>query len=97
MSDLSNIINHLISSPNNLVVTALIISIAIVFISIVYVLLQSSSEQTITNLKDSNMKKKSIKKESQTIMGKTNKTKYTKEFLKRVKGLDLELKESNRE
>ena len=87
----ANVLNFLMNNPNNIVVAVLAVSIAIVFISIVYVLLQSA-EAPISQAKKPNIEKKTPNHESTTIMGKTNKVKYTKEFLKRVKGLDLDLK-----
>ena len=86
-----NVLNFLMNNPNNIVVAVLAVSIAIVFISIVYVLLQSA-EPPIPQAKKPKIEKKIPKHESTTIMGKTNKVKYAKEFLRRVKGLDLDLK-----
>lgn len=76
----NDMINLLMANSNNVVAIILVLSIGIVFVSILYVLLQAPQNPNIQS------KRKKA--------GKTKKIKYTKEFLKRVEGLDLELKES---
>jgi signal transduction histidine kinase len=76
----NDLINLLMANSNNVVAIILVLSIGIVFVSILYVLLQAPQNPNIQS------KRKRV--------GKTKKIKYTKEFLRRVEGLDLELKES---
>jgi len=85
----NDILNLLMANSNNLVVVILVLSIAIVFISILYVLLQAPQ-----NL-NTQSKRKKIGTAREKRKGK--KVKYTKEFLRRVEGLDLELKESQKD
>jgi len=85
----NDMLNLLMANSNNLVVVILVLSIAIVFISILYVLLQAPQ-----NL-NTQSKRKKIGTAREKRKGK--KVKYTKEFLRRVEGLDLELKESQKD
>jgi len=80
-------------NSNNVVFFILVLSIIIVFISILYVLLQAP-ENPNSNFKTKKLEKKITSKTQ--IKGKTKNIKYTKEFLKRVEGLDLELKENTK-
>ncbi len=87
----NNIIKLVMANSNNVVFVILVLSIIIVFISILYVLLQAPRNSN-SNFKTKKLEKKTISKTQ--VKGKTKKVKYTKEFLKRVEGLDLELKEN---
>jgi len=91
---LNDMINQLMAHPNNVVVIILVLSIVIVFISILYVLLQVPGNPK-SNFKNKELEKKSISKAQKK--SNTKKVKYTKEFLKRVEGLDLELKEDSKQ
>ena len=90
---LNDMINQLMAHPNNIVVIILVLSIAIVFISILYVLFQAPGNPN-SNFKSKKLEKKSISKAQKKSV--TKKVKYTKEFLKRVEGLDLDLKENSK-
>ena len=90
---LNDMINQLMAHPNNVVVIILVLSIAIVLISILYVLFQAPGNPN-SNFKSKKLEKKSISKAQKKSV--TKKVKYTKEFLKRVEGLDLELKENSK-
>ena len=57
-----------------------------------YSMLQSRPNSN-PNFKSKKLEKKSISKEKKSA--KRKEVKYTKEFLKRVEGLDLELKENS--
>ena len=85
----NNIIKLVMANSNNVVFVILVLSIIIVFISILYVLLQAPQ-----NL-NTQSKRKKIGTAREKRKGK--KVKYTKEFLRRVEGLDLELKESQKD
>ena len=93
---LNDMINQLVANSNNVVVIILVLSITIVFISILYVLLHASEgPNSNPNFKSKKLEKKSISKEKKSA--KRKEVKYTKEFLKRVEGLDLELKEDSKQ
>ncbi|MDB4042246.1 hypothetical protein N9472_02310 [Methylophilaceae bacterium] len=95
MQDIFNdMINQLVANPDNVVVIILVLSITIVFISILYVLFHAP-ESPNSNFKGKKLEKKSISKEKKSA--KRKEVKYTKEFLKRVEGLDLELKEDSKQ
>ena len=85
----NDMLNLLMANSNNLVVVILVLSI-----SILYVLLQAPQ-----NLNTQSKNKKIGKKTIGTARekGKSKKVKYTKEFLRRVEGLDLELKEGQKD
>ena len=83
--------NHFMAQPNDVVVIILVLSIGIVFISIVYVFLQAPGNLK-SNLNVNKQERKIINNTQKK--SKIKKVKYTKEFLKRVEGLDLELKEN---
>jgi Na+-transporting NADH:ubiquinone oxidoreductase subunit NqrC len=89
----NDMINLLMGNPNSIIVVILVLSITVVFISIIYVLLQAPQNPKLQS-KSKKIGKKSIGT-SQEKKGKNNNIKYTKEFLRRVKGLDLELKEKS--
>ena len=95
MQDIFNdMINQLVANPDNVVVIVLVLSITIVFISILYVLFHApEGPNSNPNFKSKKLEKKSISKEKKSA--KRKEVKYTKEFLKRVEGLDLELKENS--
>jgi len=90
----NDMLNLLMANSNNLVVVILVLSIAIVFISILYVLLQAPKNLN-TQSKRKKIGKKTIGTTREKRKGK--KVKYSKEFLRRVEGLDLELKESQKD
>jgi len=87
----NDMINRLVANSDNVVIIILVLSITIVFISILYVLLHAPEGP---NSKSKKLEKKSISKEKKSA--KRKEVKYTKEFLKRVEGLDLELKENSK-
>ena len=90
----NDMLNLLMANSNNLVVVILVLSIAIVFISILYVLLQAPQNPKLQS-KSKKIEKKTIGTTREKRKGK--KVKYSKEFLRRVEGLDLELKESQKD
>jgi len=89
----NDMLNLFMVNPNNIIVAGLALSIFIVFISILYVLLQAPQPPKV-KIKDTSDKEKTVSSGVEIKSGKTKKVKYTKEFLRRVEGLDLELKES---
>ena len=94
LENYNDMINLLMANSNKLVVVILSLSIVIVFISILYVLLQAPQNPN-TQSKSKKIGKKIIGTAQEKV--KSKKVKYTKEFLKRVEGLDLELKESQKD
>jgi hypothetical protein len=74
---------YFLSHTTEFVIGALSLSIGIVFISIIFVLFDkpvSAGEAKLHKNKNKNKNKKELK------------IKYSKEFLKRVKGIDLDLR-----
>ena len=94
LENYNDMINLLMANSNKLVVVILSLSIVIVFISILYVLLQAPQNLN-TQSKRKKIGKKTIGTTREKRKGK--KVKYSKEFLRRVEGLDLELKESQKD
>ena len=90
----NDMVNQLVANPDNVVIIILVLSITIVFISILYVLLHAP-EGPNSNFKSKKLEKKPISKVKKSA--KIKEVKYTKEFLKRVEGLDLELKEDSKQ
>ena len=67
-----------------IIIVILVLSIAVVVISIFYVLFSSTE-------------KKVVKKQIKVNKKKTKKIKYTKQFMNGVDGIDLDLKDVNKE